>query len=214
MNKILIVEDHLENAAWLSSLVEEAFSGGIVNLASTLAEATALVSKEDFSLAIVDIGLPDGTGVDLVTRLQTKKADTYIVMATIYDDDDHLFSALQAGAHGYLLKDQPRSRLLAQLKGIAQGEPALSPSIARRVLRYFRQKPLSAGSVPDLSDREIEVLRLLARGFTRGDIAMALEVTPNTVATYTKSIYRKLGVSGRAEAAMRAVAMGVVSSGD
>jgi DNA-binding NarL/FixJ family response regulator len=214
LKTVLVVEDHQENSAWLSLLLEEAFAGVVIKKACTLAEAMALISKEDFSLAIVDIGLPDGNGIELVSRLQAKKADTYVVMATIYDDDEHLFSALQAGAHGYLLKDQPRSRLLAQLKGIAQGEPALSPSIARRVLRYFRQKPASTASFPALSDREVEVLRLLARGFTRGDIAAALDVTANTVATYTKSIYRKLGVSGRAEAAMRAVAMGVVSSGD
>ena len=88
---------------------------------------------------MLDISLPDGNWVTLVEWLRRHAPDTYIVMATIFDDDDHLFTALRAGAHGYLLKDQPRERLIEQLGGILRGEPPLSPSIARRMMRHFRQ---------------------------------------------------------------------------
>ncbi|AFT69139.1 Two component transcriptional regulator, LuxR family [Alloalcanivorax dieselolei B5] len=212
MLSALIVEDHEESRDWLAGLLEEAFPDIVVESVGTLAGAEAILSVRSFSLALVDISLPDGCGVDLVKSLNRSAQETYVVMATIHDDDGHLFAALQAGAHGYLLKDQPRARLRSQLQGIARGEPPLSPSVARRMLRHFRRMESSAEEVPDLSERETEVLRLLARGFTRTDIAGALGIAASTVATYTKSIYRKLGVSGRAEAALQAARLGVVNS--
>lgn len=213
MNTALIVEDHPESRAWLSSLLREAFPSVIVSAVGTLAEAHARIAENSFNLAVVDISLPDGNGVTLANTFQASAPDTYVVMATIYDDDEHLFAALQAGAQGYLLKDQPRARLVAQLEGIVRGEPPLSPSIARRVLRHFRRLPTANPDGPELSAREKEVLCLLARGYTRTDIALALGITANTVAGHVKGIYRKLDVSGRAEAALQAVRLGLVDSG-
>ncbi|HEX5677529.1 MAG TPA: response regulator transcription factor [Alcanivorax sp.] len=212
MNTALVVEDHPESRVWLSSLLREAFPSVTVSAVGTLAEAHTKVAEHSFNLAVVDISLPDGNGVALVNTLQTRAPDTYVVMATIYDDDEHLFAALQAGAQGYLLKDQPRARLVAQLEGIVRGEPPLSPSIARRVLRHFRRLPTSNPNGPELSAREKEVLCLLARGYTRTDIALALGISANTVAGHVKGIYRKLDVSGRAEAALQAVRLGLVDS--
>ena len=146
--------------------------------------------------------------------MRRRAPDTYIVMATIFDDDEHLFMALRAGADGYLLKDQPRERLMEQLNGILRGEPPLSPSIARRMMRHFRQAKDVSLQSDLLSQREEEVLSLLARGFTRTDISSALGIAASTVATYTKTIYRKLGVSGRAEAALEAVRLGLVNRDD
>ncbi|AFT69133.1 Two component transcriptional regulator, LuxR family [Alloalcanivorax dieselolei B5] len=210
MKTALIVEDHQESRDWLADLMRQAFPGIIIEMADTLSSASIKASKDSFNLAMVDISLPDGNGLDLVAQLQATSPDTYIIMATIYDDDDHLFAALQAGALGYILKDQPRARLLSQLQGIARGEPPLSPSVARRILRHFR-RTTAPQEAPELTQRETDVLRLLARGFTRTDIAEALDITANTVATYTKTIYRKLGVSGRAEAALQAVRLGVIN---
>lgn len=213
MNTALVVEDHPESRAWLSGLLGEAFPSIAVTAVGTLAEAHACLADDTFNLAVVDISLPDGNGVTLARDLQASAPDTYVVMATIYDDDEHLFAALQAGAQGYLLKDQPRTRLVAQLEGIVRGEPPLSPSVARRVLRHFRRLPAAKPDGPELSTREKDVLCLLARGYTRNDIAMALDISANTVAGYVKCIYRKLDVSGRAEAALQAVRLGLVDSG-
>lgn len=208
MKTALIVEDHDEPRAWLVGLVEQAFPGVTVTEAATLAQARQRINQRSFDLALVDISLPDGSGTALVAELQQQQGSTYAVMATIFDDDRHLFDALQAGAQGYVLKDQPRERLIAQLQGIARGQPPLSPGIARRILRYFQNQAPADG--PELTERETEVLNLLARGFNRNDIAKALEITANTAAGYIKAIYRKLDVSGRAEATLEAVRLGLI----
>ncbi|MCH2556820.1 MAG: response regulator transcription factor [Alcanivorax sp.] len=210
MKAAIIVEDHDDTREWMTTLLGDAFPNISVTTASTVAGGLAALQKDTFSLALLDISLPDGNGVTLVEWLRHRAPDTYIVMATIFDDDDHLFTALRAGAHGYLLKDQPRERLIEQLCGILRGEPPLSASIARRMMRHFRQSHEPERDDTLLTEREREVLGLLARGFTRTDISAALGIAANTVATYTKSIYRKLGVSGRAEAALEAVRLGVV----
>lgn len=200
---------------WLSKVAAEAFPGAAVTAASTLEEARALVAERSFGLALVDISLPDGSGVALIGELaEDAKAETYSVVTTIYDDDQHLFTALEAGARGYLLKDQPRKRLVDQLQGIVRGEPPISPSVARRILRYFSRRPTpDVADAPQLTDREREVLDLLSRGFNRNDIAQALDISPHTAAGHVKAIYRKLNVSGRAEATLEAVQLGIIDSG-
>ncbi|MBA1145782.1 response regulator transcription factor [Ectothiorhodospiraceae bacterium WFHF3C12] len=215
MSTALVVEDHDRMRDWLSKVAAEAFPGAAVTAASTLEEARALVAERSFGLALVDISLPDGSGVALIGELaEDAKAETYSVVTTIYDDDQHLFTALEAGARGYLLKDQPRKRLVDQLQGIVRGEPPISPSVARRILRYFSRRPTpDVADAPQLTDREREVLDLLSRGFNRNDIAQALDISPHTAAGHVKAIYRKLNVSGRAEATLEAVQLGIIDSG-
>ena len=101
---------------------------------------SGLVSAIKFDLALVDLGLPDGSGVDVVAALREQQPETQSVVVTIHDDDEHLFPALQAGAFGYILKEQARELIIEQLQRISQGEPPLSPSIARRVMAYFAAK--------------------------------------------------------------------------
>ena len=213
MQNVLIVEDHPESRRWLESLVAEALPNLQPTSAATLAQGWAAVAGQSFSLTLVDLSLPDGSGTDLIHHLARHAPDTFVVVVSIYDDDRHLLDALQAGASGYLLKDCPREQLLSQLHGILNGDPPLSPQVARRMLRLFRDPPAAPCNEEELSQlsaRELEVLSLLARGHTRQDIAMALEIRPNTVAGYIKSIYQKLDVSGRAEATLEAVRLGIV----
>lgn len=213
MESILVIEDNPDTRAWLKELADEAFPGATVNEEATLEGARARLDA-GYNLALVDLSLPDGSGVDILVDIQTTYPDTFAVVTTIYDDDRHLFSAIRAGAKGYLLKDQPRERLVTQLKGIARGDPPLSPGISRRILRYLsggakRSEP----DAPKLTDREMEVLSLLSRGFNRHEIGKALDITANTAAGYVKSIYRKLHVSGRAEAIREAIGYGLVGTG-
>lgn len=220
METILVVEDHEQMRAWLCEVAEKAFPDADVVAFSTLAQARRSLESRRFSLALVDIGLPDGNGIDLIRELALQvEPECYPVVTTIYDDDQHLFAALEAGAKGYLLKDQPRERLCAQLQGIGRGEPPLSPSVARRILRYFQPatnaRPGGDGpSETQLTQRETDVLRLLARGLKRQEIADRLGITANTVAGYVKTIYRKLNISGRSEATLQAVRMGLVDRDD
>ena len=171
-----------------------------------------LVSAIPFQLALNDLGLPDGTGVDVVSALRESQPEAQSVVVTIHDDDEHLFPALQAGAFGYILKEQPRELIAEQLQRISSGEPPLSPSIARRVIAYFaaQEKPQSdLKPHVQLTERESEVLLRVAKGFTLPEIGVQLSLSRHTIADYVKQIYRKLNVSSRAEAALEAQRLGL-----
>jgi DNA-binding NarL/FixJ family response regulator len=188
MKTILLLEDLPEIRAWMKDLVLRVFPDGQISEAARVHDARELVSAIKFDLALIDLGLPDGSGVDVVEKLRETQSECQSVVVTIHDDDDHLFPALQAGAFGYILKEQARELIIEQLQRMAQGEPPLSPSIARRVIAYFaaQNKP-QANALPhvSLTERESEVL---------------LRV---------KQIYRKLNVSSRAEAALEAQRLGL-----
>lgn len=213
MQTALLLEDHEDTRKWLKELVEGAFRGIEVTAVSTLAAARKQIAGRRFNLAIVDISLPDGSGIDLIREIAQDSPETYCVVATIFDDDDHMFAALQAGAQGYLLKEQPKEQLRKRLEGILNGEPPLSPAVARRVLRHFRKIPAAAPPEVKLSDRETEVLTLIAKGMNRSDIARLLGISTNTAAGYIKTIYQKLNVSSRAEATLEASRLGLVNAG-
>lgn len=210
MQKVFIIEDHLETREWLVSIVKESFDDPDISEAGTVEKSYKWLEQNTPSLTLVDLSLPDGNGMDLIKYLHEHFPENYIVVTTIFDDDRHLFNALRAGASGYLLKDQPRHSMVESLSGIMSGKPPLSPAIARRMLRHFQQESSGTNETP-LSERESEVLTLLAKGMGRNDIADLLDVSVNTAASHIKSIYRKLNVSGRAEATLHAVKMGLVS---
>ncbi|MGH9510447.1 MAG: LuxR C-terminal-related transcriptional regulator, partial [Terriglobales bacterium] len=156
---------------------------------------------------------PDGSGVDLIRSILQVHPLCQCIVTTIYADDLHLFPALRAGAAGYLLKDQPKERVVAALRGIASGEPPLSPVIAQRLLRVFGQDQASSSDQENpLSTRERETLVLIAKGFKLPEVAEQLGVTRNTAAGFIKSIYRKLNISSRAEATLEAARMGLVNT--
>ncbi|MCR5885152.1 response regulator transcription factor [Rhizobacter sp. J219] len=213
MNKILLLEDLPEIRSWLKALALQVFPQAQVFEAARVHDALALITAERFEIALIDLGLPDGSGVDVVAALQKAQPEAQSVVVTIHDDD-HLFPALQAGAFGYLLKEQPREHFVEQLQRISQGEPPLSPSIARRVIAYFaaqnkpQERPQNLPHV-QLTDRENEVLLWVAKGFTLPEIGVQLNLSRHTIADYVKQIYRKLNVSSRAEAALEAQRLGL-----
>jgi len=205
----LLLEDVPEAREWLAEVVRAGFPDIVASAAASLAEArTWLSSHPGPDLAIVDLGLPDGSGVELIAELNRRSPHTLCVVASIFDDDAHLIPALRAGAQGYLLKDQPREQLVELLRGIAEGRPPLSPAIARKLLNHFRPRP---EQMPEpLTERETEVLRLIAKGLTTAEAARILGISTHTVSSYVKEIYRKLNVSSRAEAALTARNLGLV----
>jgi len=209
---ILLLEDLPEIRTWLKSLVLQVFPQAEVSEAARVHDALALVSAIPFQLAMIDLGLPDGSGVKVVEALRDHQPEARSVIVTIHDDDEHLFPALQAGAFGYILKEQARELISEQLQRISQGEPPLSPSIARRVIAYFaaQNKP-QANEIPhvQLTERESEVLLRVAKGFTLPEIGVQLNLSRHTIADYVKQIYRKLNVSSRAEAALEAQRLGL-----
>ena len=216
MKHILLLEDLPEIRAWIKALVLQVFPQASISEAAHVHDALELVSAVRFELALIDLGLPDGSGVDVVAALRESQADAQSVVVTIHDDDEHLFPALQAGAFGYVLKEQPREHFIEQLSRISQGEPPLSPSIARRVIAYFAaQARPQANAMPrvQLTERESEVLLRVAKGYTLPEIGVQLSLSRHTIADYVKQIYRKLNVSSRAEAALEAQRLGLFARG-
>lgn len=218
MKRALIVEDLPDIRTWLADAASEAFPGVETACAGRRDDALAIIAQREFDLALVDLGLPDGSGIDVVAALRSKQPRAVSVVVTIFDDDEHLFPALQAGAFGYLLKEQPRDALVAQLLRISLGEPPLSPSIARRVLGYFAaatgQRLATVRQLESevrLTDRETEVLQRVAKGYTMPEIAQQFGLSRHTIGDHIKQIYRKLNVSSRAEAALEAARRGLVN---
>ncbi|MBL8307121.1 MAG: response regulator transcription factor [Rubrivivax sp.] len=194
--------------------------------------AQGLHGVDPFKLILVDLELPDGNGMELLAELSQYPATK--IVTTLYSDDDHLFPALQCGADGYLLKEDRFEVLVEELQKIVRGQPPLSPAIARRLLTHFRpggggeaahdsgfmpattfttSKPVPIERVPDherLTPRESEVLTYLSKGFTIKEIASLMGIKWFTVNDHIKSIYKKLNVSSRAEAAVLASKQGLV----
>ncbi|MDO9075237.1 MAG: response regulator transcription factor [Rubrivivax sp.] len=194
--------------------------------------AQGLHGVDPFKLVLVDLELPDGNGMELLDELRHYPATK--IVTTLYSDDDHLFPALQYGADGYLLKEDRFEVLVEELQKIVRGQPPLSPAIARRLLTHFRNgggdnaapdsgfmpasgfttsKPVPIERLPEhdrLTPRESEVLTYLSKGFTIKEIAGYMGIKWFTVNDHIKSIYKKLNVSSRAEAAVLASKQGLV----
>ncbi|OQX06339.1 MAG: DNA-binding response regulator [Thiothrix lacustris] len=221
MQHALIVEDVPETSQWLGHILTQAF-GDIHTTASMTCQQTRQVLQTNyFNLALLDLNLPDGSGIDLVACVRQRCPDAYIVITTIFDDEDHILKALKAGAHGYLLKDMPDKLFIQKLHGILNGDPPISPSVSRRILRYFAENNAPEPLQPShglkqppcsLSPREQEVLTLVAKGLNRNDVARLLGLSTNTVARYIRDVYQKLNISSRAEAAVEACRRGLVNT--
>lgn len=242
--KVLILEDNPVARSFLCRVVRESFSDALaiteagdletarkqINLTGG---AQGLHGADPFKLILVDLELPDGNGMELLSELSQYPATK--IVTTLYSDDDHLFPALQRGADGYLLKEDRFEVLVEELQKIVRGQPPLSPAIARRLLTHFRDssrpelRPADSGfnrssdfgasrPVPiekpadheRLTPRESEVLTYLSKGFTIKEIASLMGIKWFTVNDHIKSIYKKLNVSSRAEAAVLATKQGLV----
>lgn len=212
----LIVEDQQETGSFLTKIVKLAFPDAVTLLAQDLKSAFAILNDplqfkdQPLGLAIIDLGLPDGSGIDVIRELKEKKPEVPSVVATIYDDDGFLFKALAAGAYGYLLKADDQSYLVDALRRIEKNNPPLSPTIARRLLQHFRDDNLPDTSDVKLSPREHETLVLIARGLTVSEVAAQMKLSAQTVAGYVKIIYQKLHVSNRVELIREATRRGLV----
>ncbi|MBO9545720.1 response regulator transcription factor [Caulobacter sp.] len=207
----LVLEDQAETREHLLAALSEAFPGVVAKGAADLAEARSFLDAGAPDLALVDLGLPDGRGVDFLRDLAERSGGaTRSVVVTIYADDHHLFDAIAAGAGGYLLKDMGRDELVRYLRRLEAGETPLSPAVARRMLDYFRKPQAVTEPEAALTPRETEVLRLIGRGLRSGEAAKVMGVTELTVAGYVKAIYRKLNICSRAEAALEAAKRGLV----
>lgn len=205
----IIVEDIEDTRQWMGRILQDIFPGIVLAYASNCHEGQILLAEQPADIAIIDLGLPDGSGIDLIRKAQLLHPQCLCVVSTIFDDDENIFAALQASACGYVLKDQSRDEVSKLLAGIINGTPPLSPVIARRLLEHFR-KPLTAIKSNPLTPKETEILQLIAKGYTIAKTAELCGVTYHTAASYVKIIYRKLNISCRAEAVVEAAHLGIL----
>lgn len=212
MKRILIVEDILETQNWLAEIAAQAFPDSVVEARTTVHDGMEAVTGTEYQLALIDLGLPDGSGLEVLRAIKASGTNTLCVITTVLGDDAHVVAALSAGAQGYLLKEQPADVLTRQLNQLTSGIPALSPSIARRIMEHFQFTGPAANPEDELTNREREVLALIGRGLRNADVSTHLEIAESTVATHIKAIYRKLGISSRAEAAWHSVQLGLSTS--
>ncbi|MEC7760361.1 MAG: response regulator transcription factor [Pseudomonadota bacterium] len=209
MKRALILEDVQETRIWLGEIALRAFPDLQITEAATIAAAHGVLDREPPELALIDLGLPDGSGLEILRKLKTKSPTSIAVVTTIMGDDVSVVSALSAGADGYLQKDQTQDQMVSQLRQISHGIPALSPAVARRIMGHFSRTGPVANDDGKLTDRETDVLALISRGLRNAEVARELGLAESTVAGYIKTIYRKLGISSRAEASWHATRLGL-----
>ena len=202
-----ILEDHAATAEWLQTALTECFDGIRVEVAESIEQARILLGQRQPDIALIDLGLPDGSGIEILQTIQHCAPECLRIVATTFSDDEHLFSALQAGAQGYILKEQDQQSIIDMLAAAALGQPALSPQIARRILGHFQPRDFAEPLTP----RQTEVLQLIARGYKNREVADLLEISPHTVHGYIKEIYRILNVSSRSEATLAASKRGLIN---
>jgi DNA-binding NarL/FixJ family response regulator len=215
--RILVVDD--DEAFRESVCAAIARDAGMVLAAQagTVFQAREAIRRGNFDVALVDLGLPDGNGIELIREIARTRPETDVMVITVFGDEAHVLASIEAGATGYMLKRSLDDTLGATVRELRAGGSPISPVIARQLLQRFKRGaepavPPAAVVIDDggLSEREREVLLFIAKGFTVGEIATMLHLSAHTVATHVKHIYRKLAVHSRTEAVFEAGRMGLL----
>ena len=204
---VSIVEDDAQTRKILAGWISRSPGFRLVGEWGDAESSLVSLNEKKPNVVLMDINLPGMSGVEAVKKLKPGLPATQFVMLTVYEDSDHIYNALAAGATGYLLKQTPRQELLNALEEVHRGGSPMTSNIARMVVQSFRQTPTVANS-EDLSPREQEVLDLLARGYLYKEIAERLNISVPTVNTYVRRMYEKLHVRSRAQAVAKYAHLG------
>ena len=208
--RVLIVDDHPVFRGGMRRLLEAVPETAVAGEAATAEEAVTLAAALRPDVVLMDLHLPDGSGIDATRRIVAAAPEIGVLVVTMFEDDYSVFTAMRAGARGYVLKDADEDELLRAIRAVADGQAIFSPAIARRLTDFFGESrptaPAAASSpaFPELSEREREVLDLIAQGIANAEIADRLFLSPKTVRNHITSIFAKLQVADRAEAIVRA----------
>ncbi len=216
--KVVLVEDDAAFQEAFRTALAGAPDMAMVGVAATAAEARAMLVDAPADVLVVDLGLPDGSGIDVIGEAHARWPGCAIMVATTFADERHVISSIEAGASGYLLKDSPLPTIAEDIRVLHAGGSPISPRIARQVLMRFRpdEKPAEQvetadkSGIPSLSEREKETLQLITRGFSFEEIAELMGVSRNTVLTFVRRIYAKLEVRSKTEAVFEARAYGLL----
>jgi DNA-binding NarL/FixJ family response regulator len=198
--KVAIVDDDEGIRSSLSALIKRAPGFKLVGEYANGETALKEIQKNPPHVVLMDINLPGMNGVECVRRLKPQLPGTQLIMLTVYQNTEHIFNALAAGATGYMLKQTPPAELLAAIKEVQGGGSPMSSHIARKIVQSFQQTAVASAEAQSLSPREAEVLDLLAKGFLYKEIAEQMKVSYATVHTHIRHVYEKLHVRSRTEA--------------
>jgi len=211
--KVLICDDQEIVCEGLRRILESDDEISVLGSAHNGIEALEQIEKAKPDLVLMDLKMPDMNGVIATRKIREKHPDISILILTTFDDDEWLFDAIRSGASGYLLKDRPRGELISAIKGTVRGGSYVDPAVAGKLLNIIVQSiPQRTPSVDiSLSDRELEVLRLLAMGLSNADISRRLYLSEGTIRNYMSGIFSKLNVSDRTQAVVIALREGLVN---
>jgi DNA-binding NarL/FixJ family response regulator len=219
MIRVLVVDDQALVRAGFRMILEAEDDFEIAGEAADGNEAIAEARRLEPDVVLMDVRMPELDGIEATRRLVEEGIETKVVMLTTFDMDEYVYEALRAGASGFLLKDVPPEQLVAGIRSVASGDSLLAPALTRRMIEEFVRRPpesvrAARSELSDLTERELEVLRQLARGLSNAEIAKELFVSDATVKTHVAHILTKLGLRDRVQAAVFAYESGVVQPGD
>ena len=216
--EVMLVEDHVLVREGTKELLDREEDIRVVAEAGDGEEALWLVNARHLDVIVMDIAMPKMDGLEATRRIKAINPEVAILVLTAYDDDEYIFAFLEAGAAGYMLKDASADDLIKAIRAVHAGESILHPVVARKVVDYFSQRTAKQhpseqkqGALGELTTRELEVLRLAAKGMTNREIAGALYISPRTVQAHMSNIFGRLGVGSRTEAILCALREGWVS---
>lgn len=214
--RVLIVDDQMLMRQGLATLLELEPDLEVAGQAGDGIEAVALVRELKPHVVLMDVRMPRLNGVDATRLVRAQAPETQVIILTTFDDDEYVFEGLRAGAMGYLLKDVSSEDLTDAIRRVARGEALIQPSIARKVVSEFarlgapdKKNPAHAELLDPLSERELEILKLLAQGMSNREIAETLFITEGTTKNHISNIFSKLGVRDRTQAVLRAQEIGL-----
>ena len=203
--RILIADDHPVFRFGLRALLGAEPDFVVIGEATTGEEALALAESLQPDVILMDVNMPDLNGIEATRRALEVSPTIGVLIVTMFEDDASVFAAMRAGARGYLLKGAAGEETIRAIRSVSEGEAIFSPSVAKRLIQYFSAPPVEhAPLFPELTEREREVLQLIAQGYTNAAIAEKLTLSPKTVRNHVSNIFGKLQVAGRAEAIIRA----------
>lgn len=216
--KVVVIDDDPAFFTAATRAISASSDMHLLASATSLAEGLALLEGPAADVMVVDLGLPDGSGIDLIHAARIVWRNCDIMVATVFGDEAHVIGAIEAGATGYLLKDSQPSKLTAEIRSLHEGGSPISPIIARGLLSRLGPAPAVANpatttTLSSLSKREEAVLDLITKGFSQGDVAAQLNVSQHTVRTFVRRIYLKLGVRTKSDAIMTARKLGILRVG-
>lgn len=209
--KILLCDDQAVIRDGLEMLLQLEKDMQVIGSAADGAEAIELAAQKQPDLILMDLKMPGTSGIEATRQIHARFPHIKILILTTYDDDEWLFDAIRAGAAGYLLKDTPRQKIIEAIRGTMDGKAFLDPAVAGKLINQVasNQKQPASTLTDKLTDRELDVLRLIAKGFTNSDIAGQLHLSEGTVRNHVSAILEKLNVSDRTQAAVIAIQHGL-----